>query len=290
MADCVYCGKPAGFLRKQHAACREQHERATQAIPTFVEKCVVTQIPIDRFRDLLTRAAETSFIGAQELNDIVAMALVRLMTLRLKERLLTADEDTRIAAIMEAFDIGAESHGFDLLLKSDILRLLGEGHIPTRVRLKDHTLQLAAGETVVWVFNRVTSYRNRAPAKRNKDTFEPPRGTSYLSRQSFAKKIPVATLRSDTNGDLVVTDRSLRLLSSVEPPQRLAIARIVDIEPYDDGIRIWFGGPKQFARTIALNDSWFATNLLLGLSALADPDGAGWLKRADVPGDTTIPQ
>lgn len=38
MGNCIYCGNPAGFLRKTHKDCKQKHEQGRSEIVSLVGK------------------------------------------------------------------------------------------------------------------------------------------------------------------------------------------------------------------------------------------------------------
>lgn len=270
MAKCIYCGQPAGFFRREHKECRNRHERATAMIPGFFKKALANPLPIERFRELLVGAAEASFIKPDELRSLIIDGVTNLITATLEERLLTAGEEDRITEVLEAlgfpFDLGIAP--YELLVKVDILRKLEDGKIPDRVSVAGPLpIELRQGESIVWVFNHVVSYLERAAAEGGQATAElTPDKAPYFGRAAAnSKPASIRKLPQEVSGDLVVTNRNLYLLSSSDPPRRIPIARISNMRGYADGVSVVSGGEKKVSRTIILDDPWFAANLIADL-------------------------
>lgn len=124
MAQCVYCGRPAGFFRKMHKECHLRHQRAITLIPGFFPKFFQSNLPIDRFRQLLQSATEASFIRPDELKNLTTAGLAQVINTVLERHLLANDDTTRVLAIADALApiLSDDVRPYELLAKIDILR------------------------------------------------------------------------------------------------------------------------------------------------------------------------
>ena len=75
MANCIYCGKPVGFLRKHHAACRAKHDIAAAKIPGFFVKCLESSLSGEKFHKLAVDVAKANHIGDEELRQLAIKGL-----------------------------------------------------------------------------------------------------------------------------------------------------------------------------------------------------------------------
>jgi hypothetical protein len=272
MASCVLCGRAVGFLQKQHRECRDARKRAIEAIPALVEKSIASSIKTSRFHALLTEAAETSFISPSELKQTVVKTLQQVATRILSERLISGDEDLRISEIMEAFDTKFDGELFEVLVKADILRTLAAGRMPDRVRVKGSMpISLAKNETVIWIFNHAIAHRRRykgnAIGENRKDL------ATYSARVPVKTRLPRRWTIQKTPSDLLVTNENLYFLSGTTAPRQLAISRILDLKRYKSGLSFLSGRKEQgVVNFIALDDPWFAANLIGSLTAFTRQD------------------
>ena len=62
MGDCRYCGKSAGFLRKEHKACAASHERGLESIRKVCVDAALYGVDVDRLTDSVRSIGASSFI------------------------------------------------------------------------------------------------------------------------------------------------------------------------------------------------------------------------------------
>jgi hypothetical protein len=71
MANCVFCGEPAGFLRKSHKDCKQLHEQGKSEILSLVDKAGSQARDIKRLESSIEQVAKNSYIDEQTLNALV---------------------------------------------------------------------------------------------------------------------------------------------------------------------------------------------------------------------------
>ena len=275
MGNCAYCGRPAGFLRKFHDECRDRHERASVLIPGFFPKFFESELPVDRFCELLHAAAEASFVKPDELKTLAAAGISKIVRTLLKRRLPTNQDIERILKITEGLGgiLADDPVLQELFAKANILSQLHDGNIPDLVTIVGPMpLELRRGESVIWIFNHVTSYQESTTAgiDDNPTSFDLLLGKAdYYGLGHFKEaSLPRDTLREESTGDLVVTNRNLYMLTSETESRRIPLARVTAMRAYAEGVFIACEPSEERTRAFALNDSWFAANLFVRLVRL----------------------
>ena len=197
MGRCIFCDRPAGFLRRRHAECQERHTRALAIIPELFSKALHSSLPATRFGELLKDAAGASFIKPRDLGSICIGGMSRMIDAVLEERLLTQTEEERIAEIRDALgsSITDVTDLSEKLIKIGMLRELNNGELPDRVTVVGPMpIELRRHERVIWIFNGVISFRRR--------TLPPPRRKEQelhfrrRKKTSIAACAPSPTIRS----------------------------------------------------------------------------------------------
>lgn len=275
MAKCIYCERPAGFLRWRHADCRERHNRAMMMIPELFAKALHSSLPATRFGELLKDAAGASFIKPRDLGSLCIKGISSMIDAVLEERLLTATEEERIAEIKGALG-PALADTADLnekLIKIGVLRDLKAGQIPDRVTVVGPMpIDLRPHEHVVWIFNRVVGFRR--PAATASDaaggiTFPATEPDLYCGLRAFDNDpVPMEDLVEEATGDLVLTNRNIYFIYG-GGKQRIPMAKITALQPHADGIQVTCEQPQGRSRAFKLEDPWMAANLTVGLLMLA---------------------
>lgn len=281
MARCKYCGRYAGFWKKFHPECQERHDRASAQIPLFFPKFFQSDLPIDRFTELLRGAAEGSFVRRKELTELAALGLSNVVKQILDQRLLTAAEIQRVRDVARSLKprtLTRDIVPHETFAKVDVLQALGEGKVPDLVSVAGPMpIELGQGETVIWIFNYVSSFREPAEAEK------PPAGGevapvpltlqagAYYGPSAFQSAIlPATRVPQDADGDMVVTDRNVFYLTRTAQPRRIAIAQITALSAYSNGIHIVCDASiPDRVQTFGLEDAWFAANMLVRLVQIA---------------------
>jgi hypothetical protein len=276
MGRCVYCRRPAGVLRKQHAECQERHKRALTMIPELFSKALHSTLPAARFGEMLKEAATASFIKPRSLKLICVSGITSMIDAVLENRLLTAAEDERVTQIKDALGPGiADADELnEKLIKVGMLRELKSGQLPDRVTVAGPFPPELQRQRVMWIFNGVISFRHRA-----NDAAPPQQGTAivfpatdqdlYCGIRSFVDDpLPAANLIEEANGDLVITDRHLYFIIG-DGQRRIPMSKITALQPHSDGIQVTCEQPPGRSRAFSLEDPWLAANLIIGLVKLA---------------------
>lgn len=269
MPNCSYCGKPAGLLSRHHAECRAQFDRAIGTIPLFFEKLLESDLPPERFRQLLTEVADRFHIEPQQLRTISVDGVRAMLRAAMRERLLTLDEEDRILAIAEAVGLSLPDMPDieEKLVQARVLRDLAEGRTPDRIEVVGPMpIDLEPGETIIWIVNGVQSYRQpreSAPARptpRTRQDMPDYFGPAAIGQQPA----PIDGLVSRGDSDLMVTDRNLFVVLS-ERHLKIPLARVAAFHAYSNGFQIILNGKEGRDLTVTTPDPWFASNLIVSL-------------------------
>ena len=72
MADCKYCGKPAGFFHHVHSECEKLHSGAFAEVRQVLECVLVFNAGQSNVAEKVQEIASTCFVGPGEIKHIVA--------------------------------------------------------------------------------------------------------------------------------------------------------------------------------------------------------------------------
>jgi len=303
VSRCVHCGEQAGLLRREHAACRERHDKAVAQFPGFFVKYLASPMPPDKFRALADEIATGAFIRGDEFNRVCAGGIKAMVEAATTGGDLKDEDRTHIATLVETFgiDLHALEDAGARLVKASVLRDLRGGKLPADIRLDGPVvLNLERDESVVWVFNRVACYsvaRSDKPATHSQqvgrsvltmrmngfkavtadpenDTDAPPATASV--KQNAKKSNPPAgasrevdtqPLALDGTGDLVLTNRHLCFLSD-NTVLKIPLRAIVAVVPHADGLRVMRDEASGKPQTFVLDDPSFAATAITLLNRL----------------------
>ena len=66
MGDCRFCGKSAGFLRKEHKACADAHEQGLESIRKVCVEAALHGVDVDRLADRVRAIGTTAYVDTSE--------------------------------------------------------------------------------------------------------------------------------------------------------------------------------------------------------------------------------
>lgn len=272
MGKCIYCGKPAGLLRKQHPECKARHSNAYSVIPEFFGKVIDSAITPQRFSELLQAAARESYVEPSELKRLCRTGFSNAISSILNERMLTAAELSRVNELVDAlganFPDGLELD--ELLAKIGVIVELGSGKIPDCVSVAEPLpVEFEPGESVVWIFNQATLFRSRRRKRKEAKEANDPVAFDgrYLGPRDVGKvSFPREKFAEEATGDLLLTDRNLYFLRSARSSMKMRVAGINGVQAYAEAVTLTIAQDDEPPRTFLLDDAWFAGNTLQHLS------------------------
>ncbi|RIH90651.1 hypothetical protein Mterra_00253 [Calidithermus terrae] len=274
MPKCRYCGQPTqGFLSFAHRECTERHTKGKAEIARRIE--LLPQEPDPGLAlAQIKQIASDAFLAGEGLVRAALAALPKAIDNALDDHLLSAQEQRAFEALIQELGLGSrkEIQPYALrLVRAAVLRELAEGRVFEHPLPPNTPLLLQKGEKLAWVFQGVKLYEYRV----HREYVSSGGGMSvrvakgvYL-RSSQIRTKPVVTER------LELTDQGMLLVSTKHlyfhgrKAHRLALKKIVALDPYRDGIEVHPDGAKPRPRIYTLDDGWFAYNLITGLVGLA---------------------
>lgn len=274
MGDCRYCGKSAGFLRKEHPECVRKREEGIDRIHALIGQAV--HVPPDdedalkSIQDKVQREATEAWLKPAALRDTVLRGIDHEVDRALDDNLLTPEEHEAIEAVIKQFrvtDAELKRRGTrERLVKAAVLRDLTEGIIPSRITVDGHLpFRFQKSETLLWLFQNV----DYSTIKTRREFRGGSAGVSvrvakgvYLRTGGFRGR-PVETeeMVYVDSGLLGVTTRHVYFAGD-QKSFRVRHDRIVTITPYSDGIGIMRDTARAKPEIFGLDDGWFAYNLL----------------------------
>lgn len=280
MGQCEYCGRSAGFGKNVHADCQERHARAVAQIPEFFPKFFKSDLSLARFAELLRGASEASFVRPDELSELAARGLADVAKRMIEHHLPGAADIQRLRDVARTLApmMTRDILPHEMLAKIEILHQLEAGQVPDIVSVAGPMpIALAAGESVIWIFNDVTCFRDAAgPDGAPAHAGIAPVALSlsaaaYYAPSAFrASVLREAQLLQDATGDLVVTNGNLFFVNGTVETRRIPLARITALAAYANGINLACDQTTGETRqSFSLADSWFAANMLVRLLSLA---------------------
>ena len=101
---CRYCGEQAGFLRREHEACRERHRSALAEVPDAVRVAAVEGRGWGDIESDVGKRIEDGFVGHERLPELVMDGVDGAVTHVLDDDILNEEEEERIAGFLNSLE------------------------------------------------------------------------------------------------------------------------------------------------------------------------------------------
>lgn len=274
MGTCVYCGKPAGFLRNKHRECAEKRNQGWAEMVGAVREAALGGGTLEKVGDRLAEIAKDSFIPTEQIREALVAGWEQAVVHFLEDGNLDAREEVQLTAFAEHFALTQEeldkNGAYTQFVKGAVLRELMEGKIPNRFHVSGILpFNFQRNETLVWAFTDVAYYEDRTRRQyvggSSGVSFRIAKGVYY--RVGSFRGHPVETterVHVDT-GILAVTTKHLYFRGATKS-FRVRFDKIVSFTPYSDGIGIHRDAATAKPQIFVTGDGWFTYNLLTNLA------------------------
>lgn len=298
MGTCVYCGKPAGLFKTEHAECKERdlqerHEREAEEKRQHDEWLQRRLASDGAAAELAAQFTEAIFRGEGLLQvdaraaDLVADGVMNFESKKaalvkgwqqavsrfLDDGVLTLEEEERLMQAKERFmlttpEVGADG-SYGRVAFASQLRRIANGEKGIRVDVDaGFPVNFQAGETPVWSFGRTEYYEERDRRKYQGRS----RGVSvrvvsgvYVRLGAFSGEpvISTETVHVDT-GIMVMGSKNLYFVGPAKS-LRIPYPKIVSITRYADGVGLHRDAASAKPQAFKTGDGWAVYNMLSAL-------------------------
>jgi hypothetical protein len=274
MGICIYCGKPAGFLRKKHRECEEKRNKGMAEMIRLAKEAALGMHPIEGLSNELAGIAENSFISSEQIRETLISGWEQAVSHFLEDGNLEIQEEDRLTSFAEHFALTQEdldkNGAYTKFVRGAVLRELMEGKIPKRCQpVGALPFNFQRSETLIWIFNNVAYYedktRRRYVGGSQGVSLRIAKGLYY--RVGSFRGHPVETterVHVDT-GILAVTTKHIYFHGSTKS-FRVRFDKIVSFTPYSDGIGIQRDASTAKPQVFVTGDGWFTYNLLVNIA------------------------
>ena len=251
MGDCRFCGKPAGFLRKQHGVCADRNERAKESIKTLCVDAALRGADLDGLRPRIRETAAGGFVEMSEskMKRTLAAGWRNAVVEAMEDHVLSTPEKAGLNRYRAQFDLAEKQLNraghFELFTKMALLNSLMEhGVIPRTDRRRARTrfgrlpFNLMKSEGLVWMFNNV-GYVQQITRREHRGqsmgmSFRVAKGV-YVRPGTFrGQSVSTTSMEQTDAGVLGVTTKHIYFKGS-EKSFRVRLEKIVSFDPYQDG-------------------------------------------------------
>ncbi len=276
MAECIYCGRPAGFLRKMHKECRQLHEKGKSKIIALVSKVGSEGGDIKRLESSIEQVATSSYIDTVTLNSLVVSGWEKALDVAFEDGTLSEEEEASPSELKRYFSLPQREldreGAFTRIVKGAVLRDIFNGKLPERVQVDGNLpFNLQKTEKIVWLFQDVDYYeektRTRYVGGSKGVSIHIAKGLYYRTGAFKGERVQTSeTIHADT-GLSGVTNKHIYFAG---PSKRFRInySKIVSFEPFSDGIGVQRDAQTAKPQTFSTGDGWFTYNLITNLAQM----------------------
>ncbi|MGC8833084.1 MAG: hypothetical protein ACP5R4_03440 [Armatimonadota bacterium] len=276
MGKCRFCGRDAGFLRREHMECRQAHDEGSARILDIAAKAAASRSDLAEIQKTIKDVASKSYIDDQSLRDLLVKAWETAVLRVLDDNILSEDEEHALVAFKNWFSLPTslldKNGAHAKVAKAAVIRDVLNGEIPQRVKIEGILpFNLQKGEVLVWLFNNVSYYEPRTKTTYSGGysgaSFRIMRGVYYHIGGFRGNPVTTTEIVHIDTGFLGVTNKHIYFTGSAKS-FRVRYDKIVSFTPYSDGIGIQRDAQSAKPQIFVTGDGWFTYNLITNLARL----------------------
>ncbi|NLB54474.1 MAG: hypothetical protein GX811_01675 [Lentisphaerae bacterium] len=274
MGDCIYCGKPAGLLKKSHRECVRKYEQGKSKIVSMIARTGSKGGDLDALKSSIDNIAKTSLIDPAKLKSLIVAGWEQAVELAFEDNILSKEEESALINLKRHFSLTQnmvdQKGAFTKTVKGAVLRDLFEGILPERVDFSGNILfNLQKSEQLIWVFQNVAYYeektRSRIVGGSHGFSVRVVKGLYYRTGAFRGERVQSSETIHADSGVMGITNKHIYFAG---PSKRFRIAfdKIVAFDSFSDGIGIQRDAQSAKPQTFVTGDGWFTYNLITNLA------------------------
>lgn len=289
MGDCRYCGKSAGFLRKQHQECAERHDRAMEAIRSACVDAALRGAGLEDLKGRIEEEAASADIEMYEyeLTEVLENGWCQAVEEAVEDHVLSDEEKRSLNRYRARFDLDEarldmDGQHFQLFKMMNLLKALTEDEVLPRfdlgtVRAEFGRLpfNMMKSESLVWVFPNVRYFkevtRREFRGSSMGASIRVAKGV-YIRPGSFrGESVESSSMEYQDSGVLGITTKHIYFRGSVKS-FRVRLEKIVSFDPHRDALHIMrdTASAKPEAFTMGVFEVWFCVNVIDAIMSMDD--------------------
>ena len=275
VGNCIYCGKPAGFLRRRHRECEERHRNAWNEMVLRAKKAALGIYQVNKYlEEELHDLAKEGYVSQDKIKEALILGWEEAVLHFLEDGNLDAREENKLVAYAEYFKFTQDDLNkrgiYTRFVQGAVLREVLEGKIPQRFKTVDPLpFNFQKSESLVWAFSNVKYYEKRTRREyvggSHGVSIRIAKGVYYRVGQFKGYPIEREEQVYVDTGILAVTTKHLYFYGKTKS-FRVPYSKIVSFTPYSDGIGIQRDATSAKPQTFVTGDGWFIYNLVVNLA------------------------
>ncbi len=274
MANCKYCGKPAGLFKKFHVECSRVRTQAEVDICHAVSDALSDSESLADLKERIFKIGESAGMNASLIRSTVIAAWSEAVDTFLDDDILDESEERRLVELKNTLDLTQSELDVDgaytRVVKAGVLREVLGGQPTSRVSVEGNLpINLQRGESIIWAFSGTELFEER----RQRHYVGGSQGVSvrimkgvYYRVGAFkAQPIECTARVTIDRGIFVVTNRHVYFHGSSKS-FRIPYSKMVSIQPFSDGIGITKDSSNAKMQVFVTSDGWFTYNLVANMA------------------------
>ena len=291
MGDCRYCGKSAGFLRKEHKACAESHEQGLGMIQKACLDAALRGLDVNVLTDKVRSIGAAAYIDTSgaALAETLARGWGQAVEAAMEDHFLSNEEKRalnryRIQHNLSAHQLDGGGH-FTLFRMMNLLNALsGHGVVPRFDRRRVRPpFNLMKSEELLWMFGGA-DYLEEVTTREFRGgslgvSFRVAKGV-YIRPGAFrGRSVATSSMQHTDSGVLGITTKHIYFKGN-RKSFRVRLEKIVSFDPYRDGLGIMRDTARAKPEVFRMGetDAWFLLNII---DAVMSMDSVKLPKAAD---------
>lgn len=275
MANCKFCGEPAGFLRKKHAECHEKYVAAIELVKNAASGVATGVLENTNLTTALANA-KSSYVPVAHTRAALINGWESAVDHFLEDGVLDHKEEESLVSFKAKWSLDQSDldrrGAFTRLVKAGVLRDVMEGKVPERVTIESGTLpfNFQKNEELVWLFQNVEYLEDktrREYAGRSAGvSIRIAKGVYYRTAAFRGHPIERTERVSLGRGLLAITTKHVYFDGAKS--FRVKHEKIVSHTPFSDGVAIVRDSASAKPQVFVTGDGWFTYNLLSNIGQL----------------------
>lgn len=283
MGNCIYCGKPAGFLRGKHIECEKQYlqrqrtiEKGKERIVHEVQRAIKGTEDFTELEGLISEIEETFFVPSDERNTLLIEAWETSVDQFLEDGVLEELEEKRLNQFKNHFALSQndldKNGAFTKITKVAILRDVLSGVVPQRMSIVGSIpINFQKGEQLVWVFPGSEYLEDKIKRQyvggSQGVSLRVMKGVYYRTSAFKGNAVEYTQRTHIDTGWVVITDKHI-YFAGPSKSLRIAYSKVLSFLPFSDGFGVLRDAATAKPQIFVTGDGWFSYNLVINLAQL----------------------
>jgi len=287
MGECIYCKKPAGFLRSRHVQCEKQYQKRQVEIAAGrtkimieVQNALSTSSALDDLNKCVTDIQNSLGLAPEDMRSMLVKGWENTVDLFLDDGVLDRSEENRLVAFKEYFQLSQselDQHGsLTKTAKAAVLRDLLNGIFPARITVDGSLpVNFQKGEKIAWAFKGAQYLEDKTRRQFVGGTqgvsVRVMKGVYYRVGGFKAHPVDITERTYVDSGWVILTNKNV-YFAGTQKSIRLPYSKIISFEPFSDGFGVIRDAATAKPQVFVTGDGWFSYNLLVNLAKLGNND------------------